>query len=631
MTGQAGTCPSCGAPIRFGGAESLVTVCSHCRSAVQRKGANLEALGKLPDLVATDTRLALGAAGAISGKAFTIVGHLQLGHLNERGEEDAVWDEWHLAFADGTWGWLAEAQGHLLFTRPLASAQVPRYGSLRAGKRIELTGAGSVAVDEVNEAKFVAAEGELPFRPHPGAKYRFADCTSDNGGFVTIDYGSEVDQPEVFAGRELTYTEAGLKGFESRAAQRHPEGHALRCPNCGGPLTVHIAATQSATCPSCGSLLDVTKEPARVLAQLQKRATPPLPLGARGKLGENQLEVIGWMQRSVKVDGIDYTWDEYLLHGEIGYRWLSESNGHWLYLSPIPAGKVAHVDEFTSAECDGRRFRHFQSGDARYGEIQGEFYWLIKTQQEVHTADFVAPPYLLSRELSGKEVNWSRGEHLDGAVLWRAFAQPGSPPRARGVGAAQPNPFSASLGTLWTIALVSLLALIVAAIALSSRRREVALNLQVPLTQAGVSLSEPFDLTGGPQAVTIRASAPVDQAWVGLDVALINDESGESDAAGFELSHYHGVDDGEAWSEGTREGTAVIGHVPDGRYLLRVEPQVENRQAAPPFARVEVETHAFLLGPFLLAALLILSWPALSSFRASAFERARWSESDHAP
>ena len=55
-TGVAAACPQCGAPLRFGGSESLATVCAYCRFAVLRTGARLEAAGKVPDLVATETR-----------------------------------------------------------------------------------------------------------------------------------------------------------------------------------------------------------------------------------------------------------------------------------------------------------------------------------------------------------------------------------------------------------------------------------------------------------------------------------------------------------------------------------------------------------------------------------------------
>ncbi|HEY8207872.1 MAG TPA: DUF4178 domain-containing protein, partial [Myxococcaceae bacterium] len=158
-TGVQGQCPQCGAPLTFGGAHSLAAVCSYCRSSIARKGADLENLGKVPDLVATDTRLALMVSGAIDHQSFTIIGHVQLAHPG-----GGTWDEWYLSFSNGAWGWLAEAQGRLFFTRPLSySLKAPLLSKLSPGKSFSLSGIGLVAVDEVNTASFASAEGELPF------------------------------------------------------------------------------------------------------------------------------------------------------------------------------------------------------------------------------------------------------------------------------------------------------------------------------------------------------------------------------------------------------------------------------------------------------------------------------------
>lgn len=623
-----GTCPNCGAPIVFGGAQSLAAVCGHCRTAVARAGADLTRIGKVPDLVATHSRMALNARGAIDGKAFTIIGHLQLGQVNG----DALWDEWYALFADGSWGWLAEAQDRLLFTRQTTEhVRLPAFDSLKAGHAFQLLGT-AIAVDEVNDARFVTAEGELPFEPHLNETYRFADCTDTAGGFYTIDYGSVRDAPMLFAGKELTYAGAGL-GDVQPAAVNGPDGQALSCPSCGASIGLELSSSESASCPSCHALLDVSRQPARLIAQLQGRTRPSLALGTKGQIGGGDFQIIGWMKRSVHLDGIDYSWSEYLLHGPAGYRWLVESSGHWLFMEPVHAGKIFPLVEGKHATFEGRHYRHFQTAHARYDQIQGEFYWRIETGNLLETIDYIAPPYVLSCEHTVNEVNWSHGEYLTPAQVWAAFQLPGTPKAATGVAPAQPNPYQA--GRAWKAAAIALAIIAVVAIGLSLRRpRQRVLQLEVAVaTDAGeaVTLSEPFELSGGPQAVEIKARATVSQAWVGLDVALINDESGESDAVGFELSHYQGSEGGEAWSEGSRSGSAIIGSVPDGRYVLRVEPewQRESNGILPKGATVSVDTGVFVKGPLYLAILLVLIWPSILLVRHSGFETRRWEESDH--
>ena len=610
--------------MRFGGAASLAAVCAYCRFASLRSGARLESAGKVPDLVATDTRLSIGTAGKAEGRTFTLLGRLQLS------QGDAIWNEWYASFGEANWGWVAEAQGRLYVTHLVAGASgLPPLRALQPGMELHLPGLGRAVVDEVNQARLVSFEGELPVRPEVGETWRYADCSSQSGGFATLDYGSG-DAVVLYAGRELTYAEAGLADCAPVVpAATGPAPRALRCPNCGGPVELRRPDTKRFACPSCGGLLDVSGGVFQVLEVLERRSTPPLPLGAKGTLLGETLEVLGFLVRSITVEGERFAWRELLLHGDGGYRWLSVYNGHWLYLRSIPAAKVRPQGRGFTFE--GRTFKHFQGGQARYDEMQGEFYWEMRVGETVLANDYVAPPFLLSSEATQTESAWSFGQSVTGEDLWKAFRLPGVPPPAVGVGEAEPNPFGQRLAPAWKLAGATITALLLLSVLFTVRapHREVV-ALDVPLAAGDVTLSEPFDITGGPQAVEITAEAAVEQAWVGLDVALIEEETGESELVGFELSHFSGVEDGERWTEGERHGSAVVGSVRAGRYLLRVEPQVERGQGqVPPTAHVRVVQGVFLPLPLVMALVLVAAWPLLLVLRFVAFEKRRWQDSDH--
>ncbi|MBK9965958.1 MAG: DUF4178 domain-containing protein [Holophagales bacterium] len=107
MSSRAASCPSCGGEVLFRAGSSVVTVCPQCRSAVSRKGARLEALGTVAELVPTSSPFRIGTTGKPKTpglKPFRIIGRLA---LDRRG----TWDEWHVSFDDGHYAWLAEAQG----------------------------------------------------------------------------------------------------------------------------------------------------------------------------------------------------------------------------------------------------------------------------------------------------------------------------------------------------------------------------------------------------------------------------------------------------------------------------------------------------------------------------------------
>jgi hypothetical protein len=415
------------------------------------------------------------------------------------------------------------------------------------------------------------------------------------------------------------------------------KARALDCPGCGGSVSLVRPDSRAATCPYCRSLLEVGSGSLRVLGVLEQRSKPPIPLGARGTLRGEALEVLGWMRRGMTVDGERYAWDELLLHGPGGYRWLSVYAGHWVLLRPVAAGKVTGKPG-SACSCDGRTFKHFQTATATTDELQGEFYWDIRSGESVRTEDYVAPPYLLSIERSGGddkgEVACTRGEHVEGKEIWQAFGLEGQPPYAPGVGAVQPNPWRPRARRAWVAGGAALVALLLLAVAFSAgASREVVAAVEVPLRVRQVTLSDPFEIAGGPQAVAIEASARLQQAWVGLDVALIAEATGESEAVGFDLSHFAGVSDGESWSEGSNQGRAVVGSIRDGRYLLRVEPVLEPSAGGSvgPSAQVRVVRGVFLLTPLVLSMLAVVLWPLASTLALASFEQRRWAESDHPP
>jgi len=112
------------------------------------------------------------------------------------------------------------------------------------------------------------------------------------------------------------------------------------CPACGGALTLRAeGVSETLACQYCGAVLDARDPRRKILARYRaKFATPPkIPLGTRGAIRGETMEVVGFQHRAVQYSGVVYGWDEYLLWNPYkGYRWLIESDGHWLYMKTIP-------------------------------------------------------------------------------------------------------------------------------------------------------------------------------------------------------------------------------------------------------------------------------------------------------
>jgi hypothetical protein len=406
----------------------------------------------------------------------------------------------------------------------------------------------------------------------------------------------------------------------------------LQCPGCGAPLSVRgLEQTQSLACGSCGSIIDITDENLRIITTFQSKIKyqPLIPLGTRGKLRGDAFEAIGYMRRQITVEGVDYEWSEYLLFNPYkGFRWLSEYNGHWSDIkvtTQIPKRQREGAFSYL-----GRTFLHFQTAEARVSYVLGEFYWLVEVGEICQVSDFVSPPFILSFEQTEAEATWSIGEYIEPAVIWKAFGLKSSVPPKVGIAPNQPSKLADLSGQIWKwwgiFLLVAFLVQMIFLL-LSGNRLVFQDAFAFHLADKEKSrVTEIFELTGRPSNVVVRSKADVNNSWIYLNLALINEETGNAYDFGREISYYHGRDGGEAWSEGSPSDEAVLPSIPAGRYYLRIEPEAE-------VASLNYSVQIYRDVPswtfFFLTLVGLSVFPIFYWWRRRTFEYYRWSESDH--
>lgn len=397
--------------------------------------------------------------------------------------------------------------------------------------------------------------------------------------------------------------------------QQVVRARALTCPNCGGNVELRgFAHTRSAVCIQCLSVLDATSEEVRILQRFDERmrVQPLIPLGQRGRIKDTLYEAIGFQVRTVTVEGVDYSWHEYLLFNPYaGFRYLTVYNGHWndvTTLREVPlfttiGGRKALVHR-------GVNFRHFQTALATTTFVMGEFPWQVRVGEQVQVEDFIAPPLMLSAETTEKEVTWSRGEYVDGAAVWTAFQLPGVPPAPQGVFANQPAP-QARGGSLWGefLKLFLIWMALLGVLRLFSQNKQV-LNAAVHLENGQQVLTDTFELGGRTSNTEIEMRTPGAGYY---HFGLVNRHTGRA----IEFARNVGSHD-----------TVVVPHVPSGQYYLRIEPEIDSGQAftGQIWVRRDVP-QAFWIW---LALPLLLIPPIFASMRGGSFEARRWQESDYA-
>jgi hypothetical protein len=368
----------------------------------------------------------------------------------------------------------------------------------------------------------------------------------------------------------------------------------------------------------------------------ESRVKPYLPLGTTGRWKNVRYEVMGFMTRSVVVDGITYGWGEYLLHNvEQGYAWVTEYNGHFSFVktaAEIPKETSLMGVTGPAVRYLGHTFKHFARSNATVSYLVGEFYWTVKLGDAARCDDYVDPPLLLSSEATSGELSWSVGEYVEGPELFKAFAIKAKPPMPIGVAPNQPSPFKGKVGRYWLAFGAFVAAGFFAQMlfsTLQSARRPDAVTFTAQPGQTVRTTSEPFKLGGfGASRAIVRTNTNLTDNWLSLDMQLVDADSGRA----FALKRQLGYQNVGGTKDGSPEDVAEISGVPSGRYTLAVDALAPvSTSGAKITGNVQVYRSSAGWSNFWLFAGYLFLWPLGAWLRSRAFETKRWSESDYAP
>ncbi len=439
----------------------------------------------------------------------------------------------------------------------------------------------------------------------------------------------------------------GVAAPPSRLFREEAQLESVSCPSCGGPMTRSAFGTvEKIVCPYCGSELAPSESGAlSILLEVRRQQKySALPLHARGELAGATWEVVGIVWREVVADGVTYPWQEFLLFNPyLGYHYLLffVYDRHWALGSPLDgAPEIGTFFSRKVARFGGKRYRHFQSAAAKVTYVEGEFPWQIRTGDMSIAHDYVAPPLGLSveetRDEDGADIAYTRMEHVEGETVWKAFGLPGRAPGRVGVGPLLPNRWKQGAAVTWISLAVLLVLWVGVSIAYTeSRDGTTVYNGTDAFTETitqEVDLGEP----GGVTSVSIEFSAsPLSNAWAYADVLLIPHDRDLAIGVGIEVNQWHGVEGGEAWSEGSSRDTVSIGGIPTGKYTLQVTPQAG--QGTTPTVPVglsytiTVRKDVVLARYIVVPLLVILLVPLVLWVLGVIVEGQRWKNSDYAP
>jgi hypothetical protein len=170
-----------------------------------RHDVNLEAIGKMAELLPDMSPLQIGARGKYQGTCFELVGRLKVSW------QDGNWNEWYALFDDGKCGWLAEAQGFWMMSFEQSADNPPELKELHPEKTVTLGKGLAFQVTDIKDTVCQGSEGELPMRSPKGRKSASVDLSGPKDEFACLDYSD--DGIRAYIGRYVEFEDFKFQGL----------------------------------------------------------------------------------------------------------------------------------------------------------------------------------------------------------------------------------------------------------------------------------------------------------------------------------------------------------------------------------------------------------------------------------
>jgi hypothetical protein len=140
--------------------------------------------------------------------------------------------------------------------------------------------------------------------------------------------------------------------------------------------------------------------------------------------------------------------------------------------------------------------------------------------------------------------------------------------------------------------------------------------------------TQTFQLDRPARNLVLRHDTDLDNNWLGLNMTLVEKNSGKAWLAQSDVAYWHGSDGGESWSEGDRTRELVFRDLPAGSYYFVIDPEISAEKPVAVADRIKVMRDQAAWSNFFFLLVFLAGLPMFSRYRVSAFESERWKDAD---
>ncbi len=613
-------CPVCATMVPFEHTLSTLKECS-CGAVLKRKDAVLTAQNSLNGVTVRGYHIKPGTTGVFDKKTFQVLGKMGVWF------QESFFSYWNIVFNDGAIGYLAEGYGLYSILLPENNSGI-KSTDLLTNKVGQVASGTPYQLQKKSSSYYWEVEGELVIQQY-SAFFDVYDYASEAGDLITLFEWSD-HTIDTYSNTPVPFNALQLKNIQ----EKNPYGIRLKCPQCSKEVAIRTyPLAQSGVCNSCGTFYAIEKK------QLVKEGVnknnlfePLLPIGAKGILKEISFEVVGYIQ---KKDPYNSIWREYVLFNPTyGYAFLSEYDGHWIFVRETLASPVVLNDNTKAFKINGENFQLFNSYSYTVQQARGEFPYNAFDNNNTQAKEYISPPEIWIREKNNKEgITWFFGEHIKGSEIKKAFGISNAMPYRRGIGAVQPTGYMSPLKLLGASVLGILLLLLAHQLFVNTQQNKLITQGNYSFADSSDKIklvTEKFTLKKWRSNVAFEIYAPVSNSWFELNATLVNVATGKEYSTEQGVEYYFGYSDGEHWTEGKQKETTFITNVPEGTYFLEMEATRENNS----FSKlhefsVKAIYDAESYRNFWFAVLLLLIWPVVNFITNIYTDKSRWENSPY--
>lgn len=368
--------------------------------------------------------------------------------------------------------------------------------------------------------------------------------------------------------------------FELNSGRQRPEYQPknIHCPGCGAGLTIKDERSEMVVCEYCDSQLEVTATEQKVLGKLSPQDISfPLKVGDSYYHKGTRFEILARLAYIEEGDWSEMTREYLLYNPRRGTLWLGE------YQENYSLSESCHVtpvrDVFGSSRGslikthDGGEWVVEELGEYELVHVDGALPWIARVGDRIQYAE------LSEKSGSGRqyevqkinqEIEYGMGRRLPLAAVRSATRKP-----ELGKAAVRELPDSANrrkwYKRLMYFALLGILINGVAAVYCGFSGKVV---LKQRLSAKGLNdgiYTKAFPIRGGDTVTEVTTWAPLDNAWMEVQEAIVREDHRMMHNQQTGLEYYHGYEGGESWSEGSKKKSYLVRIPKPGNYRIFVQ------------------------------------------------------------